>query len=200
MQVEDFYKTVTEASKGSVIKEKGSKFLGHVFPVSTEQEVKSILVALKKQHPAARHCCYAWRLGVEKFQYRVNDDGEPSNSSGQPIYGQILSYDLTNVLIVVVRYFGGVKLGVGGLVRAYKACAQLSLQNAAIIQRPIEKILFLEFDYSNMSKVMRVLKSNKLTISKQILLEYWVLEIGVKNSQYDTVKKHLQTIPSLKVV
>ncbi len=200
MEIEDAYKTIAEGPNETLIKEKGSKFFGYVFPVSTGQEVNSFLAAVKKQHPAARHCCYAWKLGVEKVRYRVNDDGEPNNSAGQPIYGQILSYDLTNVLIVVVRYFGGVKLGVGGLVKAYKAAAHLSLQKATIIQKYREQTLCLEFDYQYMSKVIRLLKQKKLTISKQILLENCSLEISVKNSQYLRVKKDLQTVPYLKVV
>lgn len=200
MGSEDAYKTIAEASNETLIKERGSKFFGYVFPISTEQEVKSFLAAVKKQHPAARHWCYAWKLGVEKDRYCVNDDGEPNNSAGRPIYGQILSYDLTNVLIVVVRYFGGVKLGIGGLVKAYKESAQLSLQHAFIVQKYLEQTLCLEFDYQYMSKVMRLLKQRKLAISKQILLENCALEISVKNSQYNSVKKELQTVPFLKVV
>jgi uncharacterized YigZ family protein len=200
MGAEDAYKTIAEASNETLIKEKGSKFFGYVFPVCTEQEVKLFLSTVKKQHPAARHCCYAWRLGVEKVRYRVNDDGEPNNSAGQPIYGQILSCDLTNVLIVVVRYFGGVKLGVGGLVKAYKESAQLSLQNALIVQKYLEQTICLEFDYEYMSIVLRLLKQRKLAISEQILLEYCALKISVKNSEYNSVKKDLQTVPFLKVV
>ena len=109
------YNTIEQASPATFFKEKGSKFYGYAFPLSKEEEVKSILEGLKKQHPSAGHFCYAWQLGEETIRFRVNDDGEPNNSAGQPIYGQIRSFDITNILVVVVRYFGGTKLGVGGL-------------------------------------------------------------------------------------
>ena len=118
MNIVDVYKTLDRPSDESLFKEKSSKFFGYAFPVTTEEEVKDIILGIKKNHHSARHWCYAWRLGVDPGRFRVNDDGEPANSAGQPIYGQILSADVTNVLIVVVRYFGGVKLGIGGLIRA----------------------------------------------------------------------------------
>lgn len=112
----DTYKTITQASPETLFKEKNSKFFGYAFSVTNEEEVKEILTQLKKDHFSARHWCYAYQIGTENIQYRANDDGEPNNSAGMPIYGQIQSFDVTNVLVVVVRYFGGVKLGVGGLI------------------------------------------------------------------------------------
>ena len=127
--MKDTYKTITQASEVSLYKEKGSKFYGYAVPVLTENEITESIKKIKKEHRKARHWCYAWQLNAENTSFRVNDDGEPSNSAGQPIYGQIQSKELTNVLIVVVRYFGGVKLGVGGLIRAYKTVAQLALKS-----------------------------------------------------------------------
>jgi uncharacterized YigZ family protein len=165
----DTYKTIDKASEVSLYKEKGSKFYGYAFPVHTEDEIVDLLNYVKETHHKARHWCYAWQLGTEKITYRVNDDGEPSNSAGQPIYGQIQSKELTNVLIVVVRYFGGVKLGVGGLVTAYKTAAQLALEGANIVVKTIDKHFLLTFEYKDMNKVQRVIKKNRLKIENQKL-------------------------------
>ncbi len=167
IEIKDTYRTVVKRSQGEVHKVKGSKFIGIVFPVADEDDVKRCLSEVKKEFYDARHWCYAWRLGTETFRFRANDDGEPSNSAGQPIYGQILSQDVTNVLIVVVRYFGGVKLGVGGLVSAYKIGAQLALEASGIVQKTICIRFELVFDYPHMNKVMRIIKENKLKICTQ---------------------------------
>lgn len=163
----DTYKTI-EIAKGDVLfKEKGSKFIGYVFPISSEEDVKIHIEALKKKHYAARHWCYAWQLGVEEIRYRANDDGEPNNSAGQPIYGQILSNGVTNILVVVVRYFGGTKLGVGGLISAYRTSAKLVLENALIVKKTIDVYFELIFEYKDMNKVMRIIKEQNLTIVNQ---------------------------------
>ena len=128
----DTYKTIITASEEVLFKDRNSKFFGYAFPVTTEEEIREHLEQLKKKHHSARHGCYAWQLGKEDLHYRANDDGEPSNSAGMPIYGQIQSFEVTNILIVVVRYFGGVKLGVGGLINAYKTAAQMALEVAQI--------------------------------------------------------------------
>jgi len=148
-------------------KEKGSKFIGYVFPVFSEEDVKIHLDELKKKQHSARHFCYAWQIGIEDIQYRANDDGEPNNSAGQPIYGQILSKDITNVLVVVVRYFGGTKLGIGGLVNAYKTTANLILEESVIVKKTINVHFQLTFDYKDMNKVMRIIKENNLEIETQ---------------------------------
>ena len=137
MKINDTYNTITKPSQDVLFKDKNSKFFGYAFPVKSEEEIKSYLEALKKQHHSARHWCYAYQLGTETTNYRANDDGEPNNSAGMPIYGQIQSFNLTNVLVVVVRYFGGVKLGVGGLINAYKTTAQLALESSNIIEKTI---------------------------------------------------------------
>lgn len=163
----DTYKTIEIAVGDALYKEKGSKFIGYVFPIASEDDVKINIDELKKKHHSARHWCYAWQLGIEEISYRANDDGEPNNSAGQPIYGQILSKDLTNVLVVVVRYFGGTKLGVGGLISAYKTSAKLILEEAVIVKKTIDVFYKLNFEYKDMNKVMRIIKEQKLYIENQ---------------------------------
>jgi len=167
IEIKDTYRTVVKRCQGEIHKVKGSKFIGIVIPVETEDDVKSCLSVVKKEFYDARHWCYAWQLGTETFRFRANDDGEPSNSAGQPIYGQILSKDVSNVLIVVVRYFGGVKLGVGGLISAYRTGAQLALESSNIVEKIICVQYKLVFDYPHMNKIMRIIKENKLEIIAQ---------------------------------
>jgi len=163
----DTYKTLASPSEETLYKEKNSKFFGYAFPVSTEEEVKIIIEDLRKRHNSARHWCYAFQIGTDKIYYRANDDGEPNNSAGMPIYGQLLSFDVTNVLVVVVRYFGGVKLGVGGLISAYKTSAQLALEASEIVERTIDVHYVLKFGYKDMNKVMRIIKEKSLDIVSQ---------------------------------
>lgn len=163
----DTYKTIDQASEEILFKEKNSKFFGYAFPVESEDELKPIIDGLKKQHPNAGHFCYAYQIGTNKIYYRANDDGEPSNSAGMPIYGQIQSFGVTNILIVVVRLFGGVKLGVGGLISAYKTATQLSLENCDIIEKTIDVHYQILFEYKNMNKVMRIIKEKNLDIVSQ---------------------------------
>jgi uncharacterized YigZ family protein len=165
--MKDTYNTIAFPSEESLFKEKSSKFFGYAFPIESEDEVKPIIEILKKQHPHAVHYCYAYQIGTETIQYRANDDGEPSNTAGAPIYGQIQSFGLTNVLVVVVRIYGGIKLGVGGLISAYKTSAQITLESCEIIEKTIDVPFQISFDYKNMNKVMRVIKEKKLDIASQ---------------------------------
>jgi uncharacterized YigZ family protein len=167
LQIKDTYKTIDESVENILFKEKNSKFFGYAFPVTSEIEVKTYLENLKTEHFSARHWCYAYQIGTEVIKFRANDDGEPSNSAGMPIYGQIQSFDITNVLVVVIRYFGGVKLGVGGLISAYKTTAQLTLDEANIIEKTIDKYFKITFDYKNMNKVMRIIKEKNIQIVHQ---------------------------------
>ena len=169
MTEKDTYKTITKPSNEVLFKNKNSKFFGYAFPVKSEDEVKSYLNQLKKKHHAARHWCYAYKLGTETFTYRVNDDGEPNNSAGMPIYGQIQSFGVTNILVVVVRYFGGVKLGGGGLIHAYKTSSQMAIEVSKIIERTVNIDYLICFDYKNTNKVMRIIKENNLNIMHQKL-------------------------------
>lgn len=164
----DTYKTLSAPGDETLFKEKGSKFFGYAYPVASEDEVKALLIDIKKQHPQARHWCYAFQLGTEpNIYYRANDDGEPSNTAGAPIYGQIQSFGVTNVLVISVRYFGGVKLGVGGLIAAYRLSAQMALEASDIIEKTIDVHYTLKFGYVDMNKVMRVIKEKNLEIISQ---------------------------------
>lgn len=166
---EDTYKTIKKPSEEILFKEKGSKFFGYAFPVLTEDDVKEKLELLKKKHHSARHFCYAYQIGIEKTQYRANDDGEPNNSAGLPIYGQIQSFGVTNILVVSVRYFGGTKLGVGGLISAYKTSAQLALEASEILVKTIDVNYQLKFNYDLMNAVQRIIKEKNLEIVSQKL-------------------------------
>jgi uncharacterized YigZ family protein len=167
----DTYKTIAKASNEVLFKDKNSKFFGYAFPISNEDDIKSHLETLKKQHHAARHWCYAYQLGAQEqnIRFRANDDGEPNNSAGMPIFGQIQSFEVTNILIVVVRYFGGVKLGVGGLIHAYKTTSQMTLEASTIITELITKNIKISFDYANINTVMRIIKEKNLNIVNQKL-------------------------------
>ena len=161
MLFEDTYLTIATITEG-LYKDKGSKFISYAFPVSSENEIKQHLSNLRKEHFNARHHCYAFRLGADKMAYRVNDDGEPKYSAGKPILGQIQSNDLTNILIVVVRYFGGTLLGVSGLITAYKLATANALENAVIIEQKVKEVYQLTFDYLQMNDVMKLMKEEEL--------------------------------------
>ncbi|MDI5898522.1 IMPACT family protein [Flavobacterium yafengii] len=167
MEFKDTYNTIDFPSSAVLFKEKNSKFFGYAFPIHSEEAVKPLIETLRKLHPNAGHFCYAYQIGADTVTYRANDDGEPSNSAGMPIYGQIQSFSVTNVLIVVVRIFGGVKLGVGGLISAYKTTAQMVLETCEIVEKTIDIHFTITFDYQNMNKVMRVIKEKKLEIVSQ---------------------------------
>ncbi|WP_040279954.1 IMPACT family protein [Psychroserpens damuponensis] len=171
METTDIYKTITKPSPEVLFKDRNSKFFGYAFPVSNEDEVKQHLEDLKKQHHQARHWCYAYQFGMQEKDhvFRANDDGEPNNSAGMPIYGQIQSFEVTNILIIVVRYFGGTKLGVGGLINAYKTGAQMALEASKILTKTVNVEYSIIFDYKNMNKVMRIIKEKNLKIKNQTL-------------------------------
>jgi uncharacterized YigZ family protein len=178
--MKDTYKTIAFPSEEILYKEKNSKFFGYGFPIVSEEEVKPIIDRFRKQHPHAGHYCYAYQIGADTIIYRANDDGEPSNTAGMPIYGQIQSFSVTNILIIVVRVFGGVKLGVGGLIAAYRTTAQMVLEECEIIEKTIDIRYLISFDYKNMNKVMRGIKENKLEIvsQKMEIAENLVVPIG----------------------
>jgi uncharacterized YigZ family protein len=169
MEIKDTYKTIDVASEETLFKDRNSKFFGYAFPASNEDDVKHSLEILKKKHHAARHFCYAWQFGTDTIRFRANDDGEPNNSAGMPIYGQIQAFEVTNILLVSVRYFGGTKLGVGGLIHAYRTSAQLALEASDILEKTIDIQYQLNFGYDLMNKVMRVIKEKNLTIANQKL-------------------------------
>ena len=185
--MKDTYKTITSPSEEILFKEKNSKFFGYAFPITTEEEVKTHLEILRKQHFGAVHFCYAFQIGTDKIQFRANDDGEPSNTAGVPIYGQIQSFSVTNILIVVVRYFGGTKLGVGGLISAYRTCAQMALEVSEIVEKTINIHYLISFDYKNMNKVMRVIKEKNLEIIFQKMEISCEIEIATRKKNAETV-------------
>lgn len=180
MKDNDTYKTIANTSQEILFKEKNSKFYGYAFPVSSEEEVKNLILMQRKKHTAAVHFCYAYQIGTEQIQFRASDDGEPNNSAGMPIYGQIQSFGLTEILVLVVRYFGGTKLGVGGLITAYKTTAQMALNEAAIIEKTIDCTFTISFDYKNINNVMRVVKEQKLQLLSQKMELNCELEVATR--------------------
>ncbi|MDP2540623.1 YigZ family protein [Tenacibaculum discolor] len=186
-EIKDTYKTITKPSEETLFKDRNSKFFGYAFPVFSEEDIKERLEELRKQHHTARHHCYAWQLGTEKVRFRANDDGEPSNSAGQPIYGQIQSFDVTNILIVSVRYFGGTKLGVGGLINAYRTSAQLALEASEIVEKTIDIHYKLKFGYDMMNKVQRIIKERNLDIINQKLELDCEYTISVRKKEAESV-------------
>ena len=195
----DTYKTIEIAKGNALFKEKGSKFIGYVYPVTSEDEVKMHVDALKKKHHTARHWCYAWQLGIEEIHYRANDDGEPNNTAGQPIYGQILSKDITNVLVVVVRYFGGTKLGVGGLISAYKTTAKLILDEVEIVEKTIDVFYQVIFEYHDMNKVMRIIKEQDLNLIQQKMELNCEFIISIRKKNADKVQQLFLDLRCLKI-
>ncbi len=180
METRDTYKTIAAASDEILYKEKNSKFFGYAFPIQSESEVKSLIDPLRKKHFNAVHFCYAFQVGTDKINFRANDDGEPANSAGAPIYGQIQSHELTNILIVIVRFFGGTKLGVGGLISAYRTAAQMALEASEIVEKTIDIHYQISFEYKDMNKVMRIIKEKNLNILSQQMDEKCSIEISVR--------------------
>jgi uncharacterized YigZ family protein len=197
--LKDSYKTIEERSKETLIKDKNSKFYGYAFPVLNESDVKLAIDNLKKKHHTARHFCYAWQLGTETIRFRANDDGEPNNSAGMPIYGQIQAFDVTNILIVSVRYFGGTKLGVGGLIQAYKNSAQITLEASIIIEKTIDVVYALNFEYDLMNKVMRVVKENNLKITHQKLELNCKFHVSVRKKEAKNIFEIFDNIFKLSI-
>lgn len=197
MLFDDTYNTIEAPSEG-VFKDKGSKFLAFAYPITLEEEMKVHYANLKKEHFNARHHCYAYRLGADKMAYRVNDDGEPSNTAGKPILGQIQSFDLTNIAIIVVRYFGGTLLGVSGLINAYKLASADAIKNATIITKTVNEVYELTFEYSGLNDVMKLLKNERLDVLEQNFDSISKLSFSVRKSNADKILQQLKKIPSLR--
>lgn len=195
----DTYKTISEPVTEILYKERKSKFYGYAFPIQNEEDVKPLLEELRNTYPNANHVCYAWQLGIDNFFFRANDDGEPNNSAGMPIYGQIQSYGLTNVLIAVVRIFGGTKLGVGGLIAAYKNTAQLTLESSKIVERIIKVEMTLNFEYPEMDTVMRFIKKNKLEMVSQDLDMKCKVTIAVRMKAMENILDELKSLHKIAV-
>ncbi|MGW9686558.1 IMPACT family protein [Flagellimonas sp. 2504JD1-5] len=197
---EDTYKTLLQPAPEILYKDRKSKFYGYAFPISVEEDVKPIIESLRKRHHTANHVCYAWQLGEKSTKYRANDDGEPNNSAGMPIYGQIQSFEVTNVLVAVVRIFGGTKLGVGGLIQAYRSAAQLTLEGASIVQKTIETRFTLKFGYPEMDKVMRTIKRQDINIVSQKMELQCELIISVRESEAEQTAQIFEEMQGVGVV
>ncbi|MBR3559412.1 MAG: YigZ family protein [Bacteroidales bacterium] len=195
---EDSYKTIAKPSEGSY-SEKRSKFLAYAFPVQDEQEVKQRLAEIQKKHWDARHHCYAYILGPHKDAYRVNDNGEPSGTAGRPIHGQLLSKDLTNTLVIVVRYFGGIKLGVSGLQNAYKVAAREALDAATIVERTIQETYRVTFEYVKMNDIMQILKDPEVQVIDRQSYMQCIYTISVRQREADRITAALRKIPMTEV-
>lgn len=198
MLFEDTYLTVRQPAEG-VFKDRGSRFITFVYPVSTEEEVKERLAGLRKLHPSASHHCYAFRLGAEKLVFRSSDSGEPANTAGKPILGQIVSRDLTNVLVVVVRYFGGALLGVGGLINAYRSAAADGLNNAQVIEKTVNDIYCLSFGYLCMNDVMKIMKEEQLEQLSQDFELSCELTFSVRKNRSGHVYELFSRLEGLKI-
>lgn len=196
MQVaEDTYQTISVKAEG-LYKEKGSKFIALAYPVTNEEEVKAILASLRKEYHDARHHCYSYILGFKGEQWRANDDGEPSGTAGRPIQGQIQSFNLTNVLIVVIRYFGGTKLGVSGLIHAYKTAAADALNHANVIVNTVKDIYKITFSYLAMNDVMKLVKDENLSIMEQNFDTSCFITVGIRQSRTESVLGKIEKIDS----
>ncbi len=193
----EFYYTIDKPSFAE-FKDRGSKFLAFAYPVDTIESFKKYLQELKKEHPKAVHHCFAYRLGMDKNNFRVNDDGEPSGSAGRPILGQIDSKELTNVAVIVVRYFGGTLLGVPGLINAYKTATAMALQLTPIIQKPVLINYHLQFDYTKQNDVMMIVKQYNCNIIKQEQQLFCMLDIGIPKSRVEEVEYKLKDLHTVE--
>jgi len=196
--MEDTFKTISKPSEG-LFKEKGSKFISYAWPVSSEDEIREIIQTIRKDHHSARHHCYAWRLGHEKLLFRANDDGEPSSTAGKPILGQIQSFDLTNLLIVVVRYFGGTLLGVSGLINAYRTAALDAINQAEIVEKLVEQQLLIEFGYSVMNEVMKIFKDEKLPQNESVFDLNCSIKTQIRLRDLDRIEESLKKVEGVVV-
>lgn len=188
---DDLYLTL-ESDCEAVYKEKSSKFLAYAYPVESEERIREILDALRKRYYDATHHCYAWRLGARGESFRANDDGEPSGTAGKPILGQLLSHELTNCLIVVVRYFGGTKLGVSGLISAYKESARAAIEAGTIIERTVDKRMKIFFPYIAMNDVMRIVKEEQPVIAEQIFENLCSMTLSIRASRAEMLAGKLR--------
>lgn len=190
----DSYKTILKPSEETLFKDRNSKFFGYAFPINHEDDVKDCLEELKKKHHTARHFCYAYQIGIEEIKYRANDDGEPNNSAGMPIYGQIQSFEVTNILMVSVRYFSGTKLGVGGLINAYKTSAQLTLETSTIVEKTIDVFYQLNFEYDMMNKVMRIIIEKDITLENQKMELACEFVISIRKKEAESIFNIFDTL------
>ncbi len=196
---EDTYRTIEKGSEG-VFRDKGSKFIAYVFPFVSEDALKDIIQELKDRHPKARHHCWAYRLTPDRSVFRINDDGEPSGTAGRPILNVLLSLDVTNIIVVVVRYFGGTLLGVPGLINAYKSATQEALKEALIVEKTVNDVYTIEFDYLQMNDIMRIVKDENLKVLNQKFDNKCFMDVEVRKMQVNTVVQKIGNIDGVKLM
>jgi len=196
MLFDDTYRTIENPCEG-IFRDRGSKFLAYAFPIASETAVKEIVNSLKTEHPKANHHCWGMRLGIDRSVFKVNDDGEPSGTAGRPILNILLSRDLTNVLVVVVRYFGGTLLGVPGLINAYKQATEDSLNHAVVVEKTVNDIYTITFDYLQINPVMRIIKEDDLTIISQQFDNSCCVQIAIRKMQVNQILSKLSNIDGL---
>jgi uncharacterized YigZ family protein len=198
MLFDDTYKTIENPAEG-IFRDRGSKFLGYAFPINSENDIKAIVAQLKSEHPKANHHCWAMRLTIDRSVFRVNDDGEPSGTAGRPILNTLLSKDLTNLLVVVVRYFGGTLLGVPGLINAYKVATEEALNQAVIIEKTVNDVYAVSFDYLQMNDVMRIIKDENLIILNQAFDNDCSIQLSIRKTQVEQALFKLSKVSGTKV-
>ena len=194
----DSYNTIEKYSIAE-FKDRGSKFIAYAFPIADVNEFKEKLAAVKKEHPKATHHCFAYRIGTDGNNFRVSDDGEPSGSAGRPILGQIDSRQVTNVLIIVVRYFGGTLLGIPGLINAYKTAASLALQITPVVQKPVLINYRLQFDYTQMNDVMKIVKQFNCIVLQQEMQLFYAMLIGIPKKNLKDVLNKLKELKGMEI-
>ena len=199
MLFDDTYKTISQPSE-SIFRDRGSKFLGYAYPVTSDNDIKAIVANLKAEHPKANHHCWAIRLGIDRSVFRVNDDGEPSGTAGRPILNILLSRNITNVLVVVVRYFGGTLLGVPGLINAYKTATEMALDAAQVIEKTVNDIYTITFDYVQMNDVMRIIKEEQLQILEQVSELNCTIKLSIRKTQVEQVMSKVNKVSGVKTV
>jgi uncharacterized YigZ family protein len=197
MLFDDTYRTIGKPAEG-IFRDRGSKFLAFAYPIIHENELKNILLPLKNEHPKANHHCWAMRLGIDRSVFRINDDGEPSGTAGRPILNTLLSRDLTNLVVIVVRYFGGTLLGVPGLINAYKIATEEALKQAVVIEKTVNDIYTINFEYVQMNDVMKVIKDDTLAIIDQVFDNDCSITVSIRKTQVNQVLGKLGKINSVK--
>ncbi|RKR83643.1 putative YigZ family protein [Mucilaginibacter gracilis] len=198
MLFNDTYLTITEPGEG-IFRDRGSKFLAFAYPIRSDQDIKALVAKLKSQHPKANHHCWALRLSPDRSIFRINDDGEPAGTAGRPILNTLLSKNLTNIAVVVVRYFGGTLLGVPGLINAYKVAAEEALKAVKVIEKTVNDVYQVSFNYLQMNDVMRIVKSENLNITEQQFDTDCEIKIEVRKNQVEKVIALLQHISGVKI-
>ncbi|PAW94204.1 YigZ family protein [Mucilaginibacter sp. MD40] len=198
MLFDDTYKTISAPAE-AIFRDRGSKFLAFAYPIAGEADIKPILIKLRSEHPKANHHCWAMRLGIDRSVFRINDDGEPSGTAGRPILNTLLSKDITNTLVIVVRYFGGTLLGVPGLINAYKTATEMVLLEATVIEKTINDIYNITFDYPQMNDVMRIIKEEQLQVLDQRSELNCAIRFSVRKTQVEVVMSRLNKLSGIKI-